>query len=143
MLSDMQHHDIVQINHCQCTSQLSIEKVQKSSRDIDVEGVTTFFGKSRDDPKLQKKKPPLLPLPLLLRNKQNQLNQPPRISPLIIIPRNKLDQLIPNHHPSLRINDSALGPSYKVSADRRFISHLRSEERRVGKECRSRWSPYH
>src|SRR5574337_122040 len=24
-----------------------------------------------------------------------------------------------------------------------FISGLRSEERRVGKECRSRWSPYH
>ena len=23
------------------------------------------------------------------------------------------------------------------------ILHLRSEERRVGKECRSRWSPYH
>ena len=23
------------------------------------------------------------------------------------------------------------------------ISHMRSEERRVGKECRSRWSPYH
>src|SRR5256885_10498808 len=23
------------------------------------------------------------------------------------------------------------------------LSHLRSEERRVGKECRSRWSPYH
>ena len=23
------------------------------------------------------------------------------------------------------------------------ISHLRSEERRVGKKCRSRWSPYH
>src|SRR5260370_42482428 len=23
------------------------------------------------------------------------------------------------------------------------IPHLRSEERRVGKECRSRWSPYH
>ena len=23
------------------------------------------------------------------------------------------------------------------------ISNLRSEERRVGKECRSRWSPYH
>ena len=21
--------------------------------------------------------------------------------------------------------------------------HMRSEERRVGKECRSRWSPYH
>ena len=24
-----------------------------------------------------------------------------------------------------------------------FVFLLRSEERRVGKECRSRWSPYH
>ena len=24
-----------------------------------------------------------------------------------------------------------------------FLFVLRSEERRVGKECRSRWSPYH
>ena len=24
-----------------------------------------------------------------------------------------------------------------------LISLIRSEERRVGKECRSRWSPYH
>ena len=24
-----------------------------------------------------------------------------------------------------------------------IIGHRRSEERRVGKECRSRWSPYH
>src|SRR3712207_9534840 len=24
-----------------------------------------------------------------------------------------------------------------------FTGYLRSEERRVGKECRSRWSPYH
>ena len=24
-----------------------------------------------------------------------------------------------------------------------IITRLRSEERRVGKECRSRWSPYH
>src|SRR5256886_17256683 len=24
-----------------------------------------------------------------------------------------------------------------------FFERLRSEERRVGKECRSRWSPYH
>ena len=23
------------------------------------------------------------------------------------------------------------------------LLHMRSEERRVGKECRSRWSPYH
>src|SRR2546425_1563308 len=26
---------------------------------------------------------------------------------------------------------------------RKFPSRSRSEERRVGKECRSRWSPYH
>ena len=24
-----------------------------------------------------------------------------------------------------------------------LLQHRRSEERRVGKECRSRWSPYH
>ena len=24
-----------------------------------------------------------------------------------------------------------------------FFTYMRSEERRVGKECRSRWSPYH
>ena len=28
-------------------------------------------------------------------------------------------------------------------SDTRYWSHRRSEERRVGKECRSRWSPYH
>src|SRR2546427_9525518 len=28
-------------------------------------------------------------------------------------------------------------------APRRGAPHARSEERRVGKECRSRWSPYH
>ena len=27
--------------------------------------------------------------------------------------------------------------------DRALIVRSRSEERRVGKECRSRWSPYH
>ena len=25
----------------------------------------------------------------------------------------------------------------------RHLAQIRSEERRVGKECRSRWSPYH
>ena len=36
----------------------------------------------------------------------------------------------------------------KFSKDRKVMDSfpedfLRSEERRVGKECRSRWSPYH
>jgi len=42
------------------------------------------------------------------------------------------------------------GPGVVESDDgRRFValeliaSRRRSEERRVGKECRSRWSPYH
>ena len=34
---------------------------------------------------------------------------------------------------------SMMGKRARVS----FIRVLRSEERRVGKECRSRWSPYH
>src|SRR5256885_8029225 len=40
----------------------------------------------------------------------------------------------------------ALGPSGKNSrraATSRKYRDIRSEERRVGKECRSRWSPYH
>ena len=44
-----------------------------------------------------------------------------------------------------------LAPSFKlfsvqlvcVSAVAKCFTTLRSEERRVGKECRSRWSPYH
>ena len=36
----------------------------------------------------------------------------------------------------------------ELKCDARYLSkyrvqQLRSEERRVGKECRSRWSPYH
>ena len=36
----------------------------------------------------------------------------------------------------------ALG-GYLVELQQKVFHHLRSEERRVGKECRSRWSPYH
>ena len=32
---------------------------------------------------------------------------------------------------------------YELEYNDRVIGLLRSEERRVGKECRSRWSPYH
>ena len=37
---------------------------------------------------------------------------------------------------------SDLDALYKFGSDGSFIQK-RSEERRVGKECRSRWSPYH
>ena len=32
---------------------------------------------------------------------------------------------------------------YAISVSTPYRSYYRSEERRVGKECRSRWSPYH
>ena len=57
------------------------------------------------------------------------------------------------------IVDSCLDPSSKQSVSLQYlenlgvdiatavkvvlVTHWRSEERRVGKECRSRWSPYH
>src|SRR3712207_7405454 len=41
--------------------------------------------------------------------------------------------------PPARGAAGAGGPDQPVAP----AGHLRSEERRVGKECRSRWSPYH
>ena len=40
----------------------------------------------------------------------------------------------------LRIKESDLPRALKITESSTW---LRSEERRVGKECRSRWSPYH
>ena len=44
------------------------------------------------------------------------------------------------------VHHSRAIPQSFYSRERRFdpwVSTFRSEERRVGKECRSRWSPYH
>ena len=38
---------------------------------------------------------------------------------------------------------SSLGTNTAITGGGRALFLLRSEERRVGKECRSRWSPYH
>ena len=35
------------------------------------------------------------------------------------------------------------GRSVDISIAEQYYANHRSEERRVGKECRSRWSPYH
>ena len=37
----------------------------------------------------------------------------------------------------------SIGGMTRSEAKDAIESHMRSEERRVGKECRSRWSPYH
>src|SRR5258705_7463984 len=42
-----------------------------------------------------------------------------------------------------RSGDEKGDPDRKEYPQRYRSSELRSEERRVGKECRSRWSPYH
>src|SRR5256885_4936316 len=39
-------------------------------------------------------------------------------------------------------NTDAIGVTAQYALEHR-LSTVRSEERRVGKECRSRWSPYH
>ena len=41
--------------------------------------------------------------------------------------------------------DTTTGSIYSRFGDKEglFCAIVRSEERRVGKECRSRWSPYH
>ena len=40
------------------------------------------------------------------------------------------------------MNQTTHGAPLKIGNDFEFVKY-RSEERRVGKECRSRWSPYH
>src|SRR2546421_6554209 len=54
-------------------------------------------------------------------------------------------------HPKMSKSNSGPSPrkvqetlSFKLrQSNRSFALRRRSEERRVGKECRSRWSPYH
>ena len=41
------------------------------------------------------------------------------------------------------LRDGEQTPGVNFSVKEKVAIVLRSEERRVGKECRSRWSPYH
>src|SRR3712207_8655416 len=47
------------------------------------------------------------------------------------------------HNPRSARSTALLAPGVVVWVRSRDDKGLRSEERRVGKECRSRWSPYH
>ena len=44
---------------------------------------------------------------------------------------------------NIKYDKGVLGDCAGTAVQKLFRSQLRSEERRVGKECRSRWSPYH
>src|SRR3989449_10351890 len=54
------------------------------------------------------------------------------------------DNLVADGKTQPRTRPDALGCKHWIEDVRkRFETHPRSEERRVGKECRSRWSSYH
>src|SRR5256885_13083113 len=57
----------------------------------------------------------------------------------------KMTSLLAGIHPGEHLE--VWGPLGNGFPDLKGVSHVglvaRSEERRVGKECRSRWSPYH
>ena len=44
---------------------------------------------------------------------------------------------------SIVLFSASFVPAFKEIAQGKGLLGMRSEERRVGKECRSRWSPYH
>src|SRR5260370_32871473 len=48
---------------------------------------------------------------------------------------------VPQRYPKMKIVNSHLGGMIPMVLQR--LDNIRSEERRVGEECRSRWSPYH
>ena len=55
-----------------------------------------------------------------------------------------LAELINKHFPDWRrVLNECQRYSVGGKIDTGILAHFRSEERRVGKECRSRWSPYH
>src|SRR2546422_11144061 len=70
------------------------------------------------------------PLPLALVDRQGRVQQVNQAGCRLFGIANESQAL------GLHLEALGLSPS-EISL------HLRSEERRVGKECRSRWSPYH
>ena len=48
-----------------------------------------------------------------------------------------------NLHHAYELGRQALAEGLGILEIASMHHHARSEERRVGKECRSRWSPYH
>src|SRR2546429_7235934 len=47
------------------------------------------------------------------------------------------------HWRARQCETSRSAPGFVIRASETWSDEIRSEERRVGKECRSRWSPYH
>src|SRR5258706_9745271 len=80
--------------------------------------------------------------PILLNLDVHSLH-PPVIEPRRLL-NHPLELLIIRHKRSSTFLRSALDAHNSgYDCDPRPLQLSRSEERRVGKECRSRWSPYH
>src|SRR5574341_2542795 len=65
---------------------------------------------------------------------------PCRIGYLQYFPESRFDRISPDVGSSAILFSTAFQTNTSPTD---FQAHWRSEERRVGKECRSRWSPYH
>ena len=60
----------------------------------------------------------------------------------IEVPAEELEKALEKAYQKQKKNISVPG-FRKGKVPRAMVEKMRSEERRVGKECRSRWSPYH
>jgi len=89
-----------------------------------IEGRPTWAVKISDNPNVDEDEIEIC----ALRIKMGRVRHANRVGPAFHICRNP-----------------AISPVDRIPAHRGFegVDHDRSEERRVGKECRSRWSPYH
>src|SRR2546430_17193641 len=70
----------------------------------------------------------------------------PKIGGLEVLQRLKSDhrtKLIPVVAFTSSREERDVVDSYQLGVNSYVVKPVRSEERRVGKECRSRWSPYH
>src|SRR2546421_1902931 len=76
-----------------------------------------------------------LPISFLVIDDLHELTSPEALAQLTRL----LEKLPPHVHAILATRRSLPLRLHKL----RLAGDLRSEERRVGKECRSRWSPYH
>ena len=65
------------------------------------------------------------------------LHLPPLEARLVAGLPAQIERLLTHPEENRRVIERLFPPAYADAAEQR------SEERRVGKECRSRWSPYH
>ena len=57
--------------------------------------------------------------------------------------KEELAKLRIEHPAAVKVRNAAVEQMMKARVEKPGVMDTRSEERRVGKECRSRWSPYH